>query len=532
MAAQILSFASARLREPLVRDWSRQELAEFYRVESALLQAGLALESERGLSDEGDPWFVFCRADTGEVFIHFARVDGAYVVDGAAFGAPARGRDFSALVRDLIASHPLAATRRPGSNVMLHPAALLIALVGAAFFHSGKAKAAEPDGHGHAPDAAAQERRGLVFNVGGTAPAAGAGDGRVVALDAAEVAAVLTGVAIGLREVAADAASASVPASLPDLSDAARAPLRDLPTRADRTLASADALAGLSAPDARAALTVMAVFHDLARSVVATAAAAPVSTPVTVDTGLRAELSASPAAVGSSAEAAAPVLVVHLAAGPLPQIEALALVAADGVLAKIAPDRVVHVDQLPALISDLIAHGDGGGGGGGVGPTGSGSPPSGPSDDGTDPSAVPANVDHTGVTPDPIAHHDATTPTTSSATHPAASDTQAVVPHTAAPDISTPSQTGGSSPLLAAAPTVPAPAHDPNIDLAVENFVSQVANVTVLISGHDVVFYDPAILGALPVGETLDSVTWRLEDGSSVSLVGTASELHADHGFG
>ena len=144
MAAQVFSFAAARSREPLSRDWSRQELAEFYRVESALLQAGLQLEGERGLSDEGDPWFVFCRADTGEVFIHFARVDGVYVVDGAAFAVPARGRDFGALVRDLIASHPLATVRRPGSNIMLHPAALLIALVGAAFFHSGKAHAAPP----------------------------------------------------------------------------------------------------------------------------------------------------------------------------------------------------------------------------------------------------------------------------------------------------------------------------------------------------------------------------------------------------
>src|SRR5579863_4682664 len=47
------------------RDWTQRELSEFYRVESALIQAGMALETERGVTDEGEPWFVFCRADTG-----------------------------------------------------------------------------------------------------------------------------------------------------------------------------------------------------------------------------------------------------------------------------------------------------------------------------------------------------------------------------------------------------------------------------------------------------------------------------------
>ncbi len=39
--------------------WSQQELAEFYRVEAALVRAGLQIGSEQGLSDEADPWFVF-----------------------------------------------------------------------------------------------------------------------------------------------------------------------------------------------------------------------------------------------------------------------------------------------------------------------------------------------------------------------------------------------------------------------------------------------------------------------------------------
>src|SRR5258708_38804345 len=80
------------------RDWTQRELSEFYRVEGALIQAGLQLETDRGVTDEGEPWFVFCRSDTGEAFIHFARVDGKYIAVGSAPHRGVEGRDFPALV--------------------------------------------------------------------------------------------------------------------------------------------------------------------------------------------------------------------------------------------------------------------------------------------------------------------------------------------------------------------------------------------------------------------------------------------------
>jgi collagen type I alpha len=68
-------------------DWSQQELAEFYRVEAALIRAGMRITSEQGLSDEAEPWFVFCRLD-GEAIMHFARIDGSYVVSSEALDHP------------------------------------------------------------------------------------------------------------------------------------------------------------------------------------------------------------------------------------------------------------------------------------------------------------------------------------------------------------------------------------------------------------------------------------------------------------
>ncbi len=158
-------------------DWSNQELADLYRVEALLVQANIRIETTRGVSDEGEPWFVFCHAD-GEVFVHLARIDGAYVLDGPGLDTVLRGASFAALIdrfADAVATR--AATGnivqfRPGktdSVVRLHPAVMLAALVWSLYLASdhlvGTAHAGEADegqaGDGHAalfpslaPDAA------------------------------------------------------------------------------------------------------------------------------------------------------------------------------------------------------------------------------------------------------------------------------------------------------------------------------------------------------------------------------------------
>lgn len=120
-------------------DWSQQEIAEFYRVEAALTQAGLRVTTDRGLSDESDPWFVFCRFD-GDVILHFARIDGLYVVDSEAFERPLQGPDFRTLLNAVAAEHPsLVPVPRPNQpgrsgNLILHPAALLAAIVATVAF--------------------------------------------------------------------------------------------------------------------------------------------------------------------------------------------------------------------------------------------------------------------------------------------------------------------------------------------------------------------------------------------------------------
>lgn len=139
-------FTPARGR---TRDWKSQELAEFYRVESALIQGGMRVVTDRGVSDEGDPWFVFCRQDDGEPIVHFARIDGQYVIASAAYEGVARGLDFRSMVQELISRHKLAPTDDDkSSNIRIHPSALLIVLVGMAFFKTAsQSQAGEAEKH-------------------------------------------------------------------------------------------------------------------------------------------------------------------------------------------------------------------------------------------------------------------------------------------------------------------------------------------------------------------------------------------------
>ncbi len=141
---QVLSFFQACERG----DWSQRELAEFYRVEDALTKSGVGISTDRGLTDEGEPWFVFFRQDNEEVIVHFARIGGEYVVASNFTEAVFRGRNFQTLVRELLDSHPYVLPKQHSSRstVFLHPATLLAALVVTGYVKSSELNATADDG--------------------------------------------------------------------------------------------------------------------------------------------------------------------------------------------------------------------------------------------------------------------------------------------------------------------------------------------------------------------------------------------------
>ena len=141
---QVLSFFRASERG----DWSQRELEEFYRVEDALTKTGVGISTDRGLTDEGEPWFVFFRQDNEEVIVHFARIGGEYVVASNFTEAVFRGRNFQTLVRELLDSHPYVLPKQHSSRstVFLHPATLLAALVVTGYVKSSELNATADDG--------------------------------------------------------------------------------------------------------------------------------------------------------------------------------------------------------------------------------------------------------------------------------------------------------------------------------------------------------------------------------------------------
>ena len=121
------------------RDWTNQELASIYRVRSLLEAAGVSTAVERGLSDEGEPWCVFCRPD-GDVFIHLCRIDGRYLLDSPNLRRPLAGDSFAELIDSFsdgaLTPADLPDTRRGrvvrldrDGNVFLHPVTMLAALI-------------------------------------------------------------------------------------------------------------------------------------------------------------------------------------------------------------------------------------------------------------------------------------------------------------------------------------------------------------------------------------------------------------------
>jgi hypothetical protein len=141
MAAELLSFFRPAMS--VSGDWSSQEIAEFYRVEAALVQAGVSVFGERGLSDEGDPWFVFCRATDGEVIVHFARINGNYLVVADSLARPIRGPDFRKVLADFVAINPtlIPVSGFRTAKLTLHPASLLAAIVATALYHMSGSEA-------------------------------------------------------------------------------------------------------------------------------------------------------------------------------------------------------------------------------------------------------------------------------------------------------------------------------------------------------------------------------------------------------
>ena len=111
-----------------------QDIADFYRAVEILKQAGLHTEVDSGVTDEGDPWFVFLRPENGDVIAHFALVDNVFVAVSSINHKVYRGKNIRDVVDQMLTSYPaLLPQNKTGGTLYLHPTAAISAFLAAAF---------------------------------------------------------------------------------------------------------------------------------------------------------------------------------------------------------------------------------------------------------------------------------------------------------------------------------------------------------------------------------------------------------------
>jgi hypothetical protein len=114
--------------------WNNQDIADFYRAVDILKQAGLNTEIDSGVTDEGDPWFVFIKPESGEVIAHFAQIDGQFIAVSSLNQEVYKGNDIRSIVDQMLDRHPMLLPQNKNSGrLLLHPTAALSAFLAAAF---------------------------------------------------------------------------------------------------------------------------------------------------------------------------------------------------------------------------------------------------------------------------------------------------------------------------------------------------------------------------------------------------------------
>ncbi|MCA1807318.1 MAG: hypothetical protein LC687_05660, partial [Actinobacteria bacterium] len=84
-------------------DWTNQELADLCRAHALIQAAERGLECDRGVSDEGDPWFLIGKSN-GDVLVHICRIQGIYILDSVSLSRILSGNNFNALVESYLAT--------------------------------------------------------------------------------------------------------------------------------------------------------------------------------------------------------------------------------------------------------------------------------------------------------------------------------------------------------------------------------------------------------------------------------------------
>ena len=129
------------------KNWSNQELSEFYRVKDILAKYNISVVIDSGLTDELDPWFVYCNHH-GDVFAHFCKIDRVYYLDSPKLMKPVTATNLRELVNrfsgDQIENNKKLEDLK-SNVVILHPAILFTSLILALYVTTDAATSSVPN---------------------------------------------------------------------------------------------------------------------------------------------------------------------------------------------------------------------------------------------------------------------------------------------------------------------------------------------------------------------------------------------------
>ena len=87
--------------------WSKHELAHLHSAAKFVRAGQRSIRTDCGVTDEGDPWFVFCADETDEIIAHFARIGSEYIACVPFRSGALTGRILPDLIEQFLQQHKL-----------------------------------------------------------------------------------------------------------------------------------------------------------------------------------------------------------------------------------------------------------------------------------------------------------------------------------------------------------------------------------------------------------------------------------------
>jgi len=83
-------------------DWSKGEFGYLERAANLMRKLGVSVETDHGVTDEDEPWFVICDANSDEVLVHFCRIRNKYVASAPFLESSLTGHVFADLIEHFL----------------------------------------------------------------------------------------------------------------------------------------------------------------------------------------------------------------------------------------------------------------------------------------------------------------------------------------------------------------------------------------------------------------------------------------------